>query len=213
MPPLDDATNPQPAEALFPNTDASAPLPEQPLNPAERQRAGGFPARFAKLIRLHFENYRRMAPWEFIWKISVEGLAVSVVLAFLLDWFTAIEPRSDLVGQSLPQLFIGAVLVAPVLETLLMQSVPISLARGVRLGFSGQVGFSALLFAVAHFWVAGVGSGICAGIVGGFYLAFTYAHWRERSFSHALWITIGTHAVRNLAAVAALFVTSRFSAS
>jgi hypothetical protein len=39
-------------------------------------------------------------------------------------------------------------------------------------------------------------------VLGGFYHAFTYAHWRETSFRSALWLTAGSHALHNLTLIA-----------
>jgi hypothetical protein len=44
-------------------------------------------------------------------------------------------------------------------------------------------------------------TGIAAGIVGGFYLAFTYTHWPRRSTGMAFLMTAAQHAIHNTAAI------------
>ncbi len=56
-------------------------------------------------------------------------------------------------------------------------------------------------FAALHFAVS-LSTGIAAGLAGGFYFAFTSVHWREKSLSHAIWMTTATHATRNTVAIA-----------
>ncbi len=41
---------------------------------------------------------------------------------------------------------------------------------------------------------------VIAGVVSGFYLAFTYVRWRELSLETAVWMTCGMHAAHNLVA-------------
>jgi hypothetical protein len=88
------------------------------------------------------------------------------------------------------------VVVAPVLETLLFQVLLIGVARWCRLSFGWQVTWSTVVFSAVHF-LEGLGTGVCAGMVGGFYLAFTCAHWWDRSGWTAFWTTALSHSLRN----------------
>jgi hypothetical protein len=103
-------------------------------------------------------------------------------------------------------LFLEGVLIAPALETLLPQDIPISIARISRVTFWRQVVTSTIIVAIPHFF-ADVGTGLGAGLVGGFYSAFTYAHWRNRSRWTAFWTTTASHALHN-AIVLAILVAS-----
>jgi hypothetical protein len=71
------------------------------------------------------------------------------------------------------------------------------IVRKFGFGFRGQLVAGWLLFAVAHFDNS-IESGLCAGFVGGFYIAFTYANWRQSSFRTAFLMTIAIHALHNL---------------
>ena len=97
-------------------------------------------------------------------------------------------------------LMIAGVVVAPVLETLLLQALPVWIARLCKAGSSGQVIVSVVPFTIVHA-IEGIGTGIAAGLLGGFYLAFTYVHWRERSRWQAFWVTAVSHAIHNAIAI------------
>ena len=55
---------------------------------------------------------------------------------------------------------------------------------------------SMVAFAAVHFIESAL-SGIAAGIIGGFYYAFAYAHWSRKSHSIAFKVTAGAHAMGN----------------
>jgi hypothetical protein len=92
-------------------------------------------------------------------------------------------------------LFVG-VIVAPLLETLIFQAFPIWIARLCKARLSIQVVVSVVPFFLAHA-IEGIGAGIAAGLIGGFYFAFTYVHWREYRRWTAFWITAVSHAIHN----------------
>jgi len=71
--------------------------------------------------------------------------------------------------------------------------------------FSIQVFASLVPFFLAHA-TEGLGTAIQAGLVGGFYLAFTYAHWRAQSRWTAFWTTALSHALHNGAVFAILAI-------
>jgi len=101
-------------------------------------------------------------------------------------------------------LLIAGVVVAPVLETLLLQALPVWIARLCKSGSSGQVIVSVVPFTISHA-IEGIGTGIAAGLLGGFYFAFTYVHWRERSRWQAFWVTAVSHAIYNAIAISLMF--------
>lgn len=115
------------------------------------------------------------------------------------------DSRTDLARMSSIQLVVVVCLIAPIIETVLLQTLPVAIMRGCGQRFWIQVFASAGPFAALHF-PASFSSGIGAGLAGGFYFAFTYVHWREKSLSHAFWITAASHATRNFCAVTVLLV-------
>ena len=60
-----------------------------------------------------------------------------------------------------------------------------------------QAAAAAALFAFAHF-TKSAGSGIAAGLPGGVYLGFAFAHWLGESFWTAFWVTAVAHSLHNL---------------
>ena len=87
-------------------------------------------------------------------------------------------------------------LVAPPLETLLFQAFPIFIVRLFKGSKHYQVLASTVLFSAAHF-PEGIATGVSAGVVGGLYFAFAYAHCRENSRWEAFWVTALCHAIHN----------------
>ena len=143
----------------------------------------------------------------FCWRITLESLIVSIIVAIpiLLILGNLIDiPNRPLSHWSMTKRFWWTVIIGPVIETILFQALPISIARLLRVTFKWQVVTSMILFASAHF-TSGIGVGIAAGVVGGFYFAFTYAHWANYSKITALWVTTVSHAFRN--AISLLIVT------
>jgi len=127
--------------------------------------------------------------------VSIEGLIVSIALVALLS--LAIDvPEREMVEWPLGFALIVILVMAPVFETLVFQVVPITVARILRRRFKTQVLISVIPFAALHF-LEGIPVGVGAGLIGGFYLAFTYVHWVQRSFWTALWTTTVSHAIRN----------------
>ena len=140
----------------------------------------------------HFQAYTKLGPWAFCWRITAEAFLVSVVVAIPLH---LIDGKERYLGTA-TQLFASAVLVAPVLETLLCQALPIMIARFLRATFTLQVLVAWVAFALPHFR-EGLHVGIAAGVVGGFYFGFTYAHWIKTSRWTAFWTTATSHALQN----------------
>ena len=153
-------------------------------------------------LRSHFERYRQRTAWAFCWRISIESTVVSLVAVLVLSLFIPVQRRM-LLDWPLYQVVLFTVCFAPILETCLFQVIPIGLARLVKAGFLWQVFVSLLVFSVPHF-TEGIAVGVGAGVIGGFYFAFTYAHWRERSRWTAIWTTALCHAIHN--GIAILFI-------
>ncbi len=106
---------------------------------------------------------------------------------------------------SIEELFVLGVFVAPVFETLLLQSAPIGIARlcGAKSGV--QALSSIVPFFLGHL-TEGVGTGLVAGLVGGFYYAVTYIRWRRVSWWSAFWVTAVSHGIHNLLLLSVMMV-------
>ncbi|AHF94928.1 hypothetical protein OPIT5_29975 [Opitutaceae bacterium TAV5] len=85
----------------------------------------------------------------------------------------------------------------PVTETFEYQLLLIELGRLLKLPVGAQHILSMAVFAIMHYAGGGLAHGLCAGLVGGFYLAWTYLYFRQRSFWLALGMTIALHSLHN----------------
>jgi len=153
------------------------------------------------LIR-HFQRYRERKPWAFCWRISIEGLLVSFLCALILAPLFP-EFEREFPDWDMGTIFLAIVVIGPVVETLLLQALPIYVARKFNAPFIWQIIISMVIFTSLHL-LEGIPTGIAAGLVGGFYFAFTYAHWREKSRWTAFWVTAISHAFNNAVAFALL---------
>lgn len=172
------------------------PLPELGSKPPAEP---GFWARFLHRIAAHFAAHRRRSSWSFFWRVTLEGFVLTIAIAIAADTFFTVEDTQELDSLSTTELFVLVCLAVPIYETLL-QIIPGELVRVWRPRFWIQVLVVTVPFAAIHFtndfW-----SGICAGVIGGFYLAFIYVHYREKSMVLAASLTVASHAFGNTFAI------------
>lgn len=114
----------------------------------------------------------------------------------------------DFPDWSAAKIFLIVVVLAPVYETLLLQALPIFIARKFKAPFAYQIVASMAVFATLHIF-EGILTAIAAGMVGGFYFAFTYAHWCQKSHWTAFWVTAVSHALSNAFALTLLLLTGQ----
>jgi len=150
-----------------------------------------------KWISEHFRRYRQRKPWDFCWRIAIEGTIVALVLAGVLDLLGMAERELDI---SIPVLLVAGIVIAPVFETLIFQAFPIWIARLCKARMSIQIICSVVPFMAVHA-IEGLATGLATGLVTGSYLAFTYAHWREQKRWTAFWTTAVSHAIHNAIAI------------
>ncbi len=150
----------------------------------------------------HFEKHNARTPWDFCWRTAIEGMLLSFAVVIVLGMFVQEQPR-ELIEWSAALLIASAVVAAPIIETLVFQVIPISIARALRAPLKAQILISAGLFALPHF-IEGIGVGIGAGVIGGLYFAYAFAHWARKSFWTALWVTMVAHFLRNAISVSIL---------
>jgi hypothetical protein len=133
-------------------------------------------------------------PWVCILWATLECALISFIVAYALRNFG--PARTDF-GKDLLADVINAGIGAPVTETFLFQFIPILFLRRYGAGPRLQIIISTILFAWAHFRISFV-TGIDAGLTGGIYFAFVFAHWAPKSKWTAYWTTTVTHAFYNL---------------
>ena len=159
-----------------------------------------------RLIR-HFQRYRQRSPWAFCWRIAIEGLAVSFLCALVLV-FLFPELDREFPEWNAATIFLVIVVLAPGFETFLLQALPIFIARKLKAPFIWQIIASMALFAGLHL-AEGIITFFAAGLIGGFYFAFSYAHWRDKSRWTAFWVTAVAHAFNNATAFAILVLSGQ----
>ena len=159
-------------------------------------------------LRRHFRKHARRKPWDFCWRTSLEGLIVSFAVVIPLSLIITQDPR-EMADWPAGKVIVLAVLFAPLFETLLLQVIPISIARAFKAKIHTQIIISTILFAALHF-PEGIAVGMGAGVVGGWYFAFAYARWARKSFWTALWVTTGAHLIRNAIAISMMLLTRGF---
>ena len=113
----------------------------------------------ARKLKAHFGAHRQRSKWSFFWRVSLESFLLSMGLAAALDLLFEIPDRGDLGKVGMRQLF-AIVVMGPLLETALLQSLPVMLVRSLGGGFQGQFLAAWIPFALLHFYTAGVGTGI-----------------------------------------------------
>lgn len=139
---------------------------------------------------------------QFITRITLQKFAANVLVALPLSLLGSGKhhPVVD-TDFSIPHNFWRAALavavIAPIFETLLLQTAPIEIARAIRLPRMVQFLMGAIPFAALHFPM-GIKMGIGAGIVGGLFLSHAYLEARNCSVGSAVWITMMIHLIQNL---------------
>jgi hypothetical protein len=75
------------------------------------------------------------------------------------------EQSRALLDLSYPSFFLIGVVIAPIVETLLFQALPVAVMRLFKTGFPWQVFAATVLFGAAHF-TEGLAVGVGAGLIG-----------------------------------------------
>jgi hypothetical protein len=146
----------------------------------------------------HFRRYLLLPPLTFCWQITIENLIVSLSVTGLFLFFFQPEMRTNLDSLTAGRFLWLVIVFGPLIETIFLQMIPVFFGRIIGLKFIGLMVCSILPFATLHF-TRSLGAGIGAGLIGGFYSAFTYVHWREKSLWTAFWTTTFSHCLFNLA--------------
>ena len=116
----------------------------------------------------HFRHYRQLAPWSFCWRITLESLLVQLVVILLLQ---PLDLPATEFNVEFGVVMILASVVAPVIETFLLQALPV---------------FVASFFVKGFWWLVAILT-----------LAFCFVHWQEKSWVTALWVTALSHFIHN----------------
>lgn len=146
-------------------------------------------------IAIHLRWLRTRKPALYCFVTALESTVLAMPVAYLLLYSFELYDEFDTEAPGAADFVMSAIIRAPIVETLLLQMIPILLARRFGLGLRMQVLCSLVPFALCH--TSGLMSFVCAGLIGGFYLSYTFAVWLEHSLRKTLLITIATHVVMN----------------
>ena len=148
-------------------------------------------------LRRHFSRLAGKEKWPFLWRTWLEAVILAFLVGYIVQYLFPAGPRSDLAKMT-PYALLGTVLlVGPLYETLAFQCLSWELTSTLRVRRSLRFLFSVVPFALAHYF-AGMPTVLAAGIVGGFYFAFTYERWRKESVIVAVAMTFLLHSSFNL---------------
>lgn len=156
----------------------------------------------SEITRPCLEPLQQKSKWLFFWTIWPQAVLFGYGASILAQVVFHAGSRSDILRLSLPALCVGALILAPLLETLFFQLIPIELTAALHFGPRVRLACSAIPFGLMHL-TTGIASA-ASGLVCGFYLAYTYDRWRTESLSAATRMTCLLHSAYNLVAVSAV---------
>lgn len=162
----------------------------------------------ANPIHKHFSQLAGRAKWPFLWRTWLEAVILAYVVAQIAELFFPAGPRSDLAEMTLLGLLGLVLFLGPLFETLAFQCIPLEVTSTLRVRHSLRFLFSIVPFALGHHF-AGMATVLGAGIVAGFYFAFTYERWRKESLFVAVAMTFLLHSSFNLVAVLGMLFLPR----
>jgi hypothetical protein len=164
--------------------------------------------KLAQYVRKHFSCLAENEKWPFLWRTWLEAVLLAYIVANIVTFFFPAGPRSDLAQMTLWGLLGLVLIVGPLFETLAFQCLPWEFTSTLRVRRSLRFLLSVVPFALAHHF-AGMPTVLAAGIVGGFYFAFTYERWRKESLVVAVVMTFLLHSSFNLVGVLGMLLLPR----
>lgn len=147
----------------------------------------------------HCERLARKSELLFVICFASIGVISSSAVDFGLSRFGLNDYETPaLLTRGAGILFFMTLVFAPLFETLLLQQVPMSLARRFGMTRLTQFLIGSVPFAAMHF-NTGLVSGIAGGVVGGLVLSLAYLTYLSHSKAKAFIITAAIHSLCNLA--------------
>ena len=168
------------------------------------------------VVRAHFQRVLSLSAPAMIAVFVVYATLADMALGFMLEALPfysiaddpaakAIDPRAMIADKGFWVTFIAAIVLAPLLETLMNQWFPIWLAMKVTHRPVVAVWFSTVLFGVIHLQAGVYGFVVTLGA--GFFLAVAFLHARQFGRKRAYWTTTAIHAgVNSIALTVALIL-------
>lgn len=150
------------------------------------------------------ERTRDYSWWRFLLTATLAALLLRVPVVWIAVPLVGEDARTayDWLEQySIAEMALIAILVGPVIETIVAQWLPVTLGRRLFHSDGYAVLFSAWLFGWLHYT-----QGVLLVLVmfsTGLVLAWTFVVWRERGLAQAFLMTTAVHAALNAVALAA----------
>lgn len=145
------------------------------------------------LVSLLFDN--RISAYKYILRTGLISLIPSLIISFILGFLGVMneETSPDIRGSALV-LFVGMVIIGPLIETLLMGPV-LKLFSFVTKNKVRLAIMSACLWAILHSLLAPAWG---LGVIWPFFVfSCSYLNWRRCAWWRAVLITSGVHAFQN----------------
>jgi len=185
-------------EPVPPPEVPSAPLragpdiaPDEPVDSPGQGLAG--------LVARYFEGTRRYSRRRFILEMALLAIPLKMIMGVL---WAVVGGRAELSTTEVLDrqhdgfsLFVNACVLAPLLETLIGQWLPLWIASWFTRETAWRVAFSAVLFSALHLYVGF--SGFLSILPVGVLLAWSFALKREQSRREAYGVTCAIHAIHN----------------
>lgn len=146
---------------------------------------------------------------QFITRLMVQHFIVKIVIAITLALLIPENDTKILITNPIV-VIISTILVAPFVETLLLQTLPIELSKRFNRPVSFQFFAGMIPFALLHF-LAGIHAGIAAGIVGGVYFSYAYLEFRDESWLKATKVVCITHCLHNVIVAPLILATASYA--
>jgi len=157
----------------------------------------------ARLIALYFERTRRYSALRLIAEMALVPFPLKFALGLIYVALGGEEFTSTteaLARAGVPALIVGALLIAPLLETFTGQWFGFWLVSRFTAAVPTLVALSALFFALQHLHV-GV-AGAATAFPPGVFLSWCFLVGRRQSRWRAYWTTAATHALHNACSLA-----------
>jgi hypothetical protein len=148
-------------------------------------------------LKSHYCQYFYKKPLQIICQFLFENVFLAFIIGYIIIFFFPKYNKDPFSDISIYLLIISAVIIAPFVETLLFQTIPISFAIKYKRSLIIQLLSSILPFSIIHILQYGL-IGLVSGVIGGYYLSLSYVIWRKQNNRYAFFLTVLTHSIYNL---------------
>lgn len=152
---------------------------------------------------LHLSRLAARGTLVLVATVVVESLLISIAISETMVHVLGFSDQSTLAKYSRAELIVMALFVAPILETVFLQAIPVAIVRWLDLRDAMRWIVIVTPFAVGHFYNSFT-SGVSAGIVAGAYFGVCYWIYRRQSYWRAIVVTTCVHFLRNAIACSLL---------